>query len=47
MNEEALDFLTRLVAAPSPSGYEQPAQRVFRDYVGRFAAGILSRSFFS
>ncbi|HEY6006682.1 MAG TPA: M42 family metallopeptidase [Geobacteraceae bacterium] len=38
MNEEALDFFARLVAAPSPSGYEQPAQRVFRDYVGRFAA---------
>jgi endoglucanase len=38
MNEEAFDFLTRLVAAPSPSGYEQPAQRVFREYVGRFAS---------
>jgi endoglucanase len=38
MNDDALDFFTRLVAAPSPSGYEQPAQRVFREYVGGFAA---------
>lgn len=37
MREESFDFLQRLVAAPSPSGYEQPAQRVFREYVTPFA----------
>ena len=33
MRKESLKFLEQLLAAPSPSGYEQPAQRVFRDYV--------------
>jgi endoglucanase len=33
MRQQSYDFLARLVAAPSPSGYEQPAQRVFRDYI--------------
>src|SRR5262245_60354933 len=37
MRKESYDFLKRLVAAPSPSGYEQPAQRVFREYVAPFA----------
>ena len=37
MRDASFDFLKNLVAAPSPSGYEQPAQRVFRDYVGQFA----------
>lgn len=37
MRKESFDFLQRLVAAPSPSGYEQPAQRVFRDYLSPFA----------
>jgi putative aminopeptidase FrvX len=37
MRKESFEFLQRLVAAPSPSGYEQPAQRVFRDYVAPFA----------
>jgi putative aminopeptidase FrvX len=37
MRKESFEFLQRLVAAPSPSGYEQPAQRIFRDYVGPFA----------
>jgi endoglucanase len=37
MREESMRFLERLVAAPSPSGYEQPAQRVFRDYIAPFA----------
>ena len=37
MRKESYDFLNRLVAAPSPSGYEQPAQRVFREYVAPFA----------
>lgn len=37
MREESFKFLQNLVAAPSPSGYEQPAQRVFRDYISGFA----------
>jgi endoglucanase len=37
MREESFRFLTSLVEAPSPSGFEQPAQRVFRDYVNPFA----------
>ncbi len=37
MRTESFEFLKKLVAAPSPSGYEQPAQRVFREYVGEFA----------
>ncbi|HEY6839448.1 MAG TPA: M42 family metallopeptidase [Geobacteraceae bacterium] len=37
MRQESYDFLKELVAAPSPSGYEQPAQRVFRSYVSGFA----------
>jgi endoglucanase len=36
MHKESLKFLRELVAAPSPSGYEQPAQRVFRAYIGSF-----------
>lgn len=37
MRKESFTFLQNLVAAPSPSGYEQPAQRVFREYVAPFA----------
>ncbi len=37
MREESMKFLERLVSAPSPSGYEQPAQRAFREYIAPFA----------
>jgi endoglucanase len=37
MRKESFNFLRKMVAAPSPSGYEQPAQRVFREYVAPFA----------
>ncbi len=37
MRAESLAFLKELVEAPSPSGYEQPAAKVFRDYVTPFA----------
>jgi putative aminopeptidase FrvX len=37
MREESFAFLQQLVAAPSPSGYEQPAQRLFRSYVAPYA----------
>lgn len=36
MRKESFKFLQALLAAPSPSGYEQPAQRVFRDYIQPF-----------
>jgi putative aminopeptidase FrvX len=38
MREESFSFLQDLLAAPSPSGYEQPAQRVFRSYIAPYAA---------
>ena len=37
MRKESLDFLETLMNQPSPSGYEQPAQRIFRDRVGQYA----------
>ena len=37
MRDESEAFLKEFVEAPSPSGFEQPAARVFRDYVGAFA----------
>jgi len=37
MREESFQFLKSLIEAPSPSGFEQPAQRVFREYVAPFA----------
>ena len=36
MLKKTQEFLEKLLDAPSPSGYEQPAQRVFRDYVTPF-----------
>ena len=40
MEQTSIEFLKALVAAPSPSGFEQPAQRVWREYVGRFADSV-------
>ena len=37
MHDPALDFLKAIVAAPSPSGFEQPVARLYRDYVQPFA----------
>lgn len=37
MQPQAHEFLKALLLAPSPSGYEQPAQAVVRDYVQSFA----------
>jgi tetrahedral aminopeptidase len=37
VNETALNFLKDMLAAPSPSGFEQPAQRVWRERVGPHA----------
>jgi len=37
VRDESFGFLSALVAAPSPSGYEQPAQRLFRSYIEPYA----------
>ena len=37
MRQQSLDFLRRIADAPSPSGYEQPAARVYRAYTEPFA----------
>jgi len=37
MKEESWQFLKRLVEAPSPSGFEQPAQKIVREEMERFA----------
>ena len=40
MNESSLSFLKTLVEAPSPSGFEQPAQKVWRSYMAAYADEI-------
>lgn len=40
MRKESLAFLQQLVDAPSPSGFEQPAQRVVREYASQFAHDV-------
>ena len=37
MRTESLDFLRQLIETPSPSGFEQPAQRLVRHYVAPYA----------
>ena len=37
MQKKDLEFLTALVEAPSPSGFEQPAAKVFREFVSKHA----------
>ncbi|MDP6126008.1 MAG: M42 family metallopeptidase [Candidatus Latescibacteria bacterium] len=37
MRNESLSFLKSILTAPSPSGYEQPVQRLWRDYTRPFA----------
>jgi tetrahedral aminopeptidase len=37
MDDRSLEFLEKLLTAPSPSGYEQPVQAVIRDFAGAFA----------
>jgi tetrahedral aminopeptidase len=42
MRKESLQFLQDLIAAPSPSGFEQPAQRVVRARMEQFADEIVT-----
>jgi putative aminopeptidase FrvX len=37
MRQESFDFLKKLVEAPSPSGFEAPAVRVYGDYLKSYA----------
>lgn len=37
MDDRSLKFLKDLLASPSPSGYEQPVQKIIREFVGEFA----------
>ncbi|MBA4370220.1 MAG: peptidase M42 [Coriobacteriaceae bacterium] len=40
MNKADLQFLAALVEAPSPSGFEQPAAKVFRDWAAKHADSV-------
>lgn len=40
MNADAQDFLRRLLETPSPSGFEQPIQKIVREYAASFADQI-------
>jgi len=40
MDKEPLAFLEKLIAAPSPSGFEQPAQKVMREEMARHADSV-------
>jgi putative aminopeptidase FrvX len=37
LQDKSLEFLKRFVDTPSPSGFERPAQEVWREYVAEFA----------
>lgn len=37
MNKKSFSFLKKLLDSPSPSGFEQPSQKVWRDYVSGYA----------
>ena len=40
MNETALTFMKDLLSKPTPSGYEQPGQKVISEYMGRYADSV-------
>ena len=44
MESSARDFLFRLLETPSPSGYEQPVQRLVRDYLAPVADTVTTDS---
>jgi len=37
LRKKSLEFLKKILSSPSPSGYEQPAQKIWREYTGEFA----------
>ncbi len=42
MNATALDFFRAAIETPSPSGYEQPVQRLVRGYIAPYADNVRS-----
>jgi len=44
VDSTAREFLFRLLKTPSPSGYEQPIQRVVRDYLASCAESVITDS---
>ena len=40
MRPADLKFLKDLTESPSPSGFEQPAAKVFREFVSRYADSV-------
>ena len=40
MNNKALTFLKELLSQPTPSGYEEPGQRVVSDYMRQYADSV-------
>ena len=45
MREKSLNFLEKLVNTPSPSGHETRGQRVWMDYVGKYAESTYSDAY--
>ena len=45
MNSEAKQFLFRLLNTPSPVGFESEGQKVWMNYVGRFADDLGNDSY--
>ena len=44
MDSAALEFLTKILETPSPSGYERPVQEIVRQYVSGFADKVTTDS---
>lgn len=42
MKKELIEFFRKLVEAPSPSGFEQPAQRVFKEFVQPYCDELIT-----
>jgi len=40
MRRESINLLRRMIEAPSPSGFEQPAQRVWREWIEKYADSV-------
>ena len=40
MEASAKKFFQQVLETPSPSGYEEPVQRVVREYAGKFADDV-------
>ncbi len=40
MRRQSLDFLTELMSVPTPSGFEQPGQKVVREYLSQYCDDV-------